>query len=329
MTFIRKSIALAVATASLAAVPAAMAQDAAAGYPNRPVTLVVGFPPGTATDSVARVLAERFSARLGQPFIIENKPGQGGSIGAAAVAKAKPDGYTLVVSATAPMSINPYVYKNLTYEPMRDFAPIGLHTWLPYSLVVNTKSSINSFEDLKSKAAANPGALTFASIGNGTTSHLVMALLMQRTGMKLTHVPYKGSSQAQTDLIGGQVDMTFDTVVSMMPHIKSGKLKPLAVSTMKRSSHLPEVRTLNEMGVPNFEVGAWLGMLAPAGTPPAIIAKLNRELNAILDEPAPQQKLLGMGSEILKSTPEEFTAHIKAENERWSKLVRDTGTKID
>ncbi|WP_151446675.1 Bug family tripartite tricarboxylate transporter substrate binding protein [Lacisediminimonas profundi] len=329
MTFIRKSIALAVATASLAAVPAAMAQDAAAGYPNRPVTLVVGFPPGTATDSVARVLAERFAARLGQPFIIENRPGQGGSIGAAVVAKAKPDGYTLVVSATAPMSINPYVYKNLTYEPMRDFAPIGLHTWLPYSLVVNTKSSINSFEDLKSKAAANPGALTFASIGNGTTSHLVMALLMQRTGMKLTHVPYKGSSQAQTDLIGGQVDMTFDTVVSMMPHIKSGKLKPLAVSTMKRSSHLPEVRTLNEMGVPNFEVGAWLGMLAPAGTPPAIIAKLNRELNAILDEPAPQQKLLGMGSEILKSTPEEFTAHIKAENERWSKLVRDTGTKID
>ena len=307
---------------------AAHAQDNAA-WPTKPVTFVVGFPPGTATDSVARVLADRFTTRLGQSFVIDNKPGQGGSVGAAAVAKAKPDGYTLVVSATAPMSINPYVYPRLTYDPVKDFAAVGIHNWLPYAIVVNANSKIHSYQDLKAAVSADPGKMTYASIGNGTTSHLIMLLLQQRTGMKLTHVPYKGSSQAQTDLIGGQVDLTFDTVVSLMPHIKSGKLRPLAVSTLKRSPMLPDVPTLHELGVSNFEVGAWLGLLAPAGTPRPIIDKLNQELNLALDDEGVRNKLMGMGSEILKSTPDEFTAFIRKENERWSKLVRDTGAQVD
>lgn len=306
----------------------AHAQDPAP-WPAKPVTLVVGFPPGTATDSVARVLAERFSARMGQSFVIDNKPGQGGSVGAAAVAKAKPDGYTFVVSATAPMSINPYVYPRLTYDPIKDFAPVGIHTWLPYAIVVNANSKINSYSDLRAAAMADPGKLTYASIGNGTTSHLIVLLLQQRTGLKLTHVPYKGSAQAQTDLIGGQVDMTFDTVVSMLPHIKSGKLRPLAVSTLKRSPLLPDVPTLHELGVSQFEVGAWLGILAPAGTPRAIVDKLNTELNLALDDEGVKAKLTAMGSEILKNTPDEFATFIRSENERWSKLVRDTGAKID
>ena len=306
----------------------AQAQDATT-WPSKPVTFVVGFPPGTATDSVARVLADRFTTRLGQSFVIDNKPGQGGSVGAAAAAKAKPDGYTFVVTATAPMSINPYVYPRLTYDPIKDFAPVGIHTWLPYAIVVNASTSIQTYQDLKNAATADPGKMTFASIGNGTTSHLIMMLLQQRTGMKLTHVPYKGSSQAQTDLIGGQVDLTFDTVLSMLPHIKSGKLRPLAVSTLKRSPLLPDVPTLHELGVSNFEVGAWLGMLAPAGTPKPIIDKLNQELNLALDDDTVRNKLMAMGSESLKSTPDEFGAFIRKENDRWSKLVRETGARID
>lgn len=309
-------------------IPWANAQEAS-GWPAKPVTLVVGFPPGTATDSVARVLAERFTTRLGQSFVIDNKPGQGGSVGAAAAAKAKPDGYTFVVSATAPMSINPYVYPKLTYDPMKDFSPVGIHTWLPYAIVVNANTKFQTYADLRAAAMADPGRLTYASIGNGTTSHLIMLLLQQRTGLKLTHVPYKGSAQAQTDLIGGQVDMTFDTVVSMLPHIKSGKLRPLAVSTLKRSPLLPDVPTLHELGVSNFEVGAWLGMLAPAGTPRSIVDKLNQELNLALDDEGVKSKLTAMGSEILKNTPDEFAVFIRSENERWSKLVRETGAKVD
>ena len=308
--------------------PSLMAQEAP-NWPNKPVTFVVGFPPGTATDSVARVLAERFTTRLGSSFVIDNKPGQGGSAGAAAVAKAKPDGYTFVVSATAPMSINPYVYPKLSYDPLKDFVPVGIHTWLPYAIVVNAQSKINTYADLRAAAQSDPGRLTYASIGNGTTSHLIVLLLQQRTGLKFTHVPYKGSAQAQTDLIGGQVDMTFDTVVSLLPHIKSGKLRALAVSTLKRSPLLPDVPTLNELGVSQFEVGAWLGLLAPAGTPKAIVDKMNQELSLALDDESVRGKLTAMGSEILKNTPDEFAAFIRAENERWSKLVRETGARID
>jgi tripartite-type tricarboxylate transporter receptor subunit TctC len=291
--------------------------------------MIVGFPPGTATDSVGRILAERLTQRLGKSFIIDNKPGQGGSIGAAAAAKAAPDGYTLLLSATAPLTTNLFLYSKLSYETSRDFAPIGLHSWLPYALVVNANSKIKTFQDLVARAKAEPGKLTYASIGNGTTSHLLMTMLMQRAGITMTHIPYKGSGQAQTDLIGGQVDATFDTMVSVMPHVKVGKLRALAVSTKERSKFSPEIPTLNELGLTGFDAGAWLGMLAPAGTPKPIVDKLNHELNAILDEPDTQKRLLALGAEILKSTPEQFAAHIKSEHEKWGKLVRESGAKIE
>jgi tripartite-type tricarboxylate transporter receptor subunit TctC len=311
--------------ATAAATPTALAQ---ADYPTKTVTMIVGFPPGTATDSVGRILGERLTARLGKTFIIDNKPGQGGSIGAAAAAKATPDGYTLLLSATAPMATNHYLYK-LSYDSMRDFAPIGLHSWLPYALVVNTNSRINTFQEFVARAKAEPNKLDYASIGNGTTSHLLMTMLLQQAGIQMNHIPYKGSGQAQADLIGGQVHSTFDTMTSVMPHVKSGRLKALAVSTKDRSKFAPEIPTLHELGLTGFNAGAWLGMLAPAGTPKPIVDKLNRELNAILDEPDTQKRLLAIGAEILKSTPEEFTAHIKSEHEKWGKLVRESGAKID
>ena len=308
--------------------PMVMAQ-ASADYPVKPVTMIVGFPPGTATDSVGRILSERLGARLGKSFIVDNKPGQGGSIGAAAAAKASPDGYTLLISATAPLATNPHLYSKLPYDSLRDFAPIGLHSWLPYVLVVNSNIKINSFAELLERAKAEPGKLSYASIGNGTTSHLLMSMLMESTGTKISHVPYKGSAQAQTDLIGGHVDMTFDTMVSVMPHVKAGTLKALAVSTLTRSKFSPEIPTLNELGVTGFDAGAWLGLLAPAGTPKPIIEKLNRELNAILDEPESQKRLLALGAETLKSTPDEFVVFIKNEREKWGNRVRQSGAKLE
>jgi tripartite-type tricarboxylate transporter receptor subunit TctC len=308
--------------------PAVMAQPGA-DYPSKPVTIIVGFPPGTATDSVARIVGARLATRLGKPFIVDNKPGQGGSIGAAAAAKALPDGHTLVLSATAPLATNPHLYPKLAYDSTRDFAPIGLTSWLPYVLVVNSNSKINTFAELIALAKANPGKLNYASIGNGTTSHLLVTMLMQRTGTKMNHIPYKGSGQAQADLIGGQVDLTFDSMVSAMPHVKAGSLKALGVSTLARAKFAPEIPTLNEMGVAGYNFGAWLGLLAPAGTPKPIVDKLNRELNAILDEPETQKKLLAIGAENLKSTPEEFAAFITSENEKWGSLVRQSGAKLE
>lgn len=324
-----KILSLAIGLAAWGLTHNVLAQNAAADYPNKPVTIIVGFPPGTATDSVARVLSQRFTQKLGKTFLVDNKPGLGGSIGAAAGAKSAPDGYTLLLTATAPLAINPHIYPKLAYDPLRDFAPIGLTTWLPYAMVVNSNAKVNTFQEFMARAKANPGEINYASIGNGTTSHLLVTMLMQRTNTKLNHIPYKGSGQAQADLIGGAVDMTFDTLVSIMPHVKSGKLKALAVSTLNRSKYAPEIPTLNELGVAGFDAGAWLGLVAPAGTPKPIIDKLNTELNAILVEPQTQKRLLDMGSELMKSTPEEFTAHIKAEGEKWGKLVRESGAKIE
>ena len=325
----RRLLGIAAAGAAALLCLPAQAQTDAADYPTRNVTILVGFPPGTATDTVARILAERFSARLKKPFVIDNKPGQGGSLGAAAAAKAQPDGHTLLMSATAPMSINPHLYAKLTYDPQKDFAPIGLTSWLSYVLVVRPEFGVGTLPELLARARANPGQISFASIGNGTTSHLLMTLLAQRTDTRFNHIPYKGSAQSQTDVMGGQVDMTFDTLVSLMPHVKTGRLKALAVSSLNRSAFAPTVPTVAEQGVAGFDAGAWLGLLAPAGTPKPIVEKLNRELNQILEEPETRRKLIEAGTEILKSSPDEFVAHIRNENVKWGKLVRESGAKID
>ena len=298
-------------------------------YPIRTVTIIVGFPPGTATDTVARILAERFTTRLGKSFVVDNRPGQGGSLGAGQAAKAPADGHTLLLTATAPMATNPNLYSNLPYDPRRDFAPIGLTSWLPYALVVSSKSGMSTLKDLVDRAKAQPDKVTFASIGNGTTSHLLMLMFAQRTGIQMTHVPYKGSAQAQTEILAGRIDTTFDTMVSTMPHVKAGSFRALATSGIRRSQYAPEIPTLDEQGVTGFDGGAWLGLVAPAGTSPAIVTRMNRELNIVLNEPTVKKRLLDIGSELLTSTPDEFSAHIRTEYEKWGKLVRESGAKID
>lgn len=298
-------------------------------YPNKPLKIVVGFPPGQATDVIARLLAEKLTPVLGQAIVVDNKPGQGGSIGAAAAAKSPADGYTLLLSATAPLATNPNLYKDLPYEPVRDFAPITLVANLPFVLVARPGLPVNNIRELVALAKAQPGKLTFASSGNGSTSHLSMEMFKTATGTDLRHVPYKGSPQAFTDVISGQVDLVFDTAVYSLPQVRAGKVKLLAVAGAKRSALIPDVPTIAEQGVPGYDSGAWLGMLFPAGTPPAIVNRLNAEVIKIVRTPDMTERLLKLGAEPLSSTPEEFSAHIKSELRKWGKAVVDAGVKIE
>ena len=298
----------------------------AQSYPQHAVTIVVGFPPGTSTDAVARIIGDKLSADWGQPVIVENKPGVGGSLAVSQVKRAKPDGYTLVLSATAPMNINPYVYKELNYDPLSDFEYIGQTTWLPYMLVTNKQKGLDTFQKVIDYAKKHPGDLTFASIGMGTTSHLLMAMLMKRTGIEMTHVPYKGSSQAQTDVIGGNVDMTFDTVVSTLPHVKEGRLQALAVSTRTRAQLAPEIPTIEEQGIKDFNMGAWLGFFAPKGTPSEIVEKLHTDLNRTLSDPEVHRKLVALGSEVVSSpSTQEFRQMVEDNYRMWGDLVKTAG----
>ena len=308
----------------------AMQAKAQTNYPDKNVTMIVGFPPGTATDTVARIMAERFAVKFGKPFIIDNKPGQGGSLGAGVAAAATPDGYTLLLSATAPFATNPHLYSKLNYDSRKSFAPIGLVTWLPYVMVTNPKSGINSLQDLIDKAKAEPDKYTYASIGNGATTHLMMSMFCSQAGIKMVHVPYKGSSQSQTDVIAGQVDVTFDTVLTLQPHIKAGKLKALATGGLTRTSFLPDVPTVDELGLKGFNGGAWLGLFAPAGTPKAIVERLHRELNLTMQEPDVVKKLQGLGSEtLLSKNPAEFEEFIQNEYIKWGQRVKESGAKIE
>lgn len=301
-------------------------QAFAVDYPSGPVTIVVGFPPGTSTDAIARIIGEKLTTKWGQPIIVENKPGVGGSLAVAQVKRAKPDGHTLVLSATAPMNINPFVYADLKYDPLKDFEFIGQTTWLPYMLVSNKQKGLDSFQKLIDYAKGHPDELTFASIGVGTTSHLLMAMLMKKTGTSMTHVPYKGSSQAQTDVIGGSVDITFDTVVSTAPHVKDGRLQALAVSTKKRAELAPSVPTIEESGVPDFNAGAWLGFFAPKGTPESILEKIHSDLNQALQDPAVHKKLVALGSEVVMSPSRADFQKMVEENYRmWGDTAKAVG----
>jgi tripartite-type tricarboxylate transporter receptor subunit TctC len=302
---------------------------AQADYPNKPIKIIVGFPPGQATDVIARLLAEKLSAVLGQAVIVDNKPGQGGSIGAAAAAKAPADGYTMLLSATAPLATNPNLYKDLPYEPVRDFAPITLIANLPFVLVARPDLPVNSVRELIALAKSKPGKLTFASSGNGSTSQLSMEMLKTAAGIDLQHVPYKGSVQAFTDVISGQVDVVFDTAVYALPMVRSGRVKLLAVAGAKRSSLSPDTPTVAEQGAPGYDSGAWLGMLFPTGTPRAIVNRMNTELIKIVRTPEVTERLFKLGAEPLSSTSEEFGAHIKSELRKWGKAVVDSGVKVE
>jgi tripartite-type tricarboxylate transporter receptor subunit TctC len=298
----------------------------AADYPDKPISILVGFPPGTSTDSVARILGEKLSKELGQPVIVKNRPGVGGSLALGELAKTRADGYTIALSASGPLGINPHLLKNLNYDALKDFVAIGQTTWLPFLLVTNKTKGLDTFPKLVEYARANPDKLTYASIGLGTTSHLLMAMLLEKTNLKMVHIPYTGSSQSQADVIGGNVDMTIDTLVTTLPHVKSGRLNGLAVSTSDRANLDPSIPTLQELGVPDYNMGAWLGFVAPQGTPAAIVNLLHDHVNLALKDPEVAKRLESLGAQVVMSrSPAAFEDLIISNYKTWGDLIQHAG----
>jgi len=290
-------------------------------YPTKPIRWVVPFPPGGSTDLLARVVGQKLTESWGQQVIVDNRGGAGGTLGAAEAARAAGDGYTLLMGAIH-HTIATSAYPKLPYDFQRDFAPITVVAIVPNVLVVNPSVPAKTVKELIDYAKANPGKLTYGSAGMGTAHHLIGEVFNARAGVDILHVPYKGSAPAVADLIGGQVSIMYDTVASCLPHIKAGKLRPLAVATAKRSSALPDVPTIAEAALPGFEVTTWFGALAPAKTPKELVVKLNAEMVKILNMPDVRQRLLDAGAEPVGNTPEEMAAQIKRETEAFAKIVK-------
>jgi len=303
--------------------PAAGQQDAVKDYPNRLVRIIVPFPPGGPADLMARSIADGLRAAWSQPVIVENRPGGNGFIGAEAVARAPADGYTLFVAFFGTLVVNPSLYVKLPYDPMKDFAPITTIATLPLMLVVNPRSPIRSIADLIAQAKARPDTLNFASGGRGQGAHLAGELFKSMAGVSMVHVPYKGNAPAIADVIGGHVDMIFDGMATSLPHVQSGALRAIAVSTIRRASAMPDLPTVAEQGLPGFDVGSWFGILATGGTPAAIVTKLNETIVGILKQPASMKLMADAGLDPLPSTPSEFTEFMNTETDKWAKVIRD------
>ncbi|MEO7726895.1 MAG: tripartite tricarboxylate transporter substrate binding protein [Burkholderiales bacterium] len=297
------------------------------GFPTRPVRLIVGYPPGGSTDIAARLIGQRLTPVFGQTVVIDNRAGASGTIGAAIVVKAEPDGHTLSFAASPEVAIYRALMKNPPYDSLKDFQPVTLVGRVPFMLVIHPSVAANSVKELIVLAKAKPGTLNFASFGNGTSNHLVGAAFCAATGVNIVHIPYKGSAPAITDLLGGQVQMTFDTVPVVLPQVRAGKLKALAVATPKRSSLAPDVPTMDEAGVAGFYGGTWFGVLAPARTPAAAVQRLNREIATILHAPDVVQVFTDRGIEPVGNSPAEFRAFIESESRRWLKVAQDAGVK--
>lgn len=321
----RRALALA-ALGLCAAATAAWAQ--AQAWPSRPVTIVVPFPPGGTTDVLARALAEKLTLSLGQTVIVESKPGAGATLGADYVAKSRPDGHTVLMGAVH-HTIAPAVFKKLAYDLQKDLAPVTTVAMVPNVLVVNAANPARHVAELVAQARAQPGRLNYGSNGNGTAQHLIGTQFEHANGIQLGHIPYKGSGPLVTDLIGGQVTMSFDTVTPVLPHIQSGKLKALAVTTGKRSSALPDVPTLQEAGLKDFDIGTWFGLLAPAATPKDVIARLNAETVKILQSPDFRQRMAAIGAEPVGNSSEQMAQQIKADVEKFAKLVKDAKVVLE
>jgi tripartite-type tricarboxylate transporter receptor subunit TctC len=320
---VRAAIALVVA--GLSSVACWAQGPSATAYPNKAVKIVVGFTPGTVTDNLARLMAERLTRLLGQPFIVDNKPGAGGAVAAAHVARAPADGYTLLFSGAGPLMVAPVVNpKSATYDPTRDFEPISLTHGGPYVLVVRP-GRFNSLADLIAKAKAAPGSLSYATSGAGSTAHLLALLLEDAAGIKLTHVPYRGSVQSLNDLVGGAVDLTIESVAITLPFFSSGKLQPLAVTSPSRTSVLPQAPTFDELGLKGYQGGTWVGFLAPLGTPTAITGALNEAVVRALTDPELQKYAQTAGMEIRSTSRAEFAEFLKQEKLRLGSLARRAG----
>jgi tripartite-type tricarboxylate transporter receptor subunit TctC len=314
----------------LAALLACVADGALAqGYPAKPIKIVVPFTPGGTTDVLARAVGQKLTANWGQPVVIDNRPGAGGNIGSEVVAKAAGDGYTLLMGTISTHGINPSLYTKLPFDAVKDFAPVSLVARVPNVLVLHPSVPANSVKELIALAKAKPGQLNFASSGNGTSIHLSGEMFKTMAGVQMSHIPYKGSAPALTDLLGGQVSLMFDNMPTALPHVKAGRLKALAVTTAKRSPALPELPTVAESGLPDFEATSWFGVLAPAATPKEIVNKLSGEIAKILKTPDVQAQLSGQGAEPVGSTAEEFATHIKSEMAKWAKVVKESGARID
>lgn len=303
----------------------------AADYPDKPIRLVVPFPAGGATDLMARSLGQKLSARLGQPVLIDNRAGAGGGMGAQAVADATPDGYTLLFATMGSLTINPSLYKNLRYDPVKSFEPITLTHSTQNLLVINPVTvPAKSVAELIELARKNPGRLNFASAGNGTTSHLSGELFKSLSKVEMTHIPYKGSAPAMVDFLGGRTSMMFDTASNFVDHVKSGKLRALGLTGSKRSPAMPDVPTIAETpGMEAYEMSLWLGVLAPAGTPKDITARLHREISAAMSAPDLVQKMAEAGIEVRISSPQEFASLIRTDSAKWATVMQRAGVQLD
>ncbi|GAC1529087.1 MAG: tripartite tricarboxylate transporter substrate binding protein [Ramlibacter sp.] len=303
-------------------------QVLAQAWPTKPVRLVVPYPPGGPTDIVARVVAERLAAQTGQPFLVDNRAGAGGNLGAEVVAKAPADGYTLLIATTA-HAINKSLFKNLNYDVQRDFAPVSLLTQGPLVLVVHPGFPAKNVSELIALARAKPKSVSFASSGNGQSTHLAAELFASMADAPMTHVPYKGSAPALNDLIAGQVPLMFDTMLSAMQHVKSGRLRALAITGAQRSPAAPDIPTVAESGLPGYQAYAWNGLMAPVGTPPAVLARLNDELKTALSQPAVQERFSAQGFAGTWTTPAQTETFLNAEVDKWARTVRQSGAKVE
>jgi len=297
-------------------------------WPSRPVRFILPFPPGGGTDILGRLIAERLSAGLGQPVVTENRGGAGGNVGAEAAARSSPDGYTIVLVAPS-LAISPTLYSKINYDPVKDFAPVSLVATVPNVMITQASAPVQNLEEFIAFAKAKPGALNFGSGGAGTSNHLAGELFNIVTGAKLIHIPYKGVNLAMQDVLAGNVHLVFIGIPAAVPHIKAGKLRALALVAPQRSAALPEVPTVAEAGLRDFEVTTWYGVLAPAGTPRNVVSRLNAELGKIMHSPELKEKLAATGTEPLTSTPEEFADYIKREIAKWGEVVRKAGVKAD
>lgn len=297
-------------------------------YPQKPVRIIVPYSAGGSTDAIARLVAKELGDELGQPFFIENKPGAGGVIAHEFVSKAVADGSTLLFSAAGPLTVTPHTYPKLSYSPMDDFVPIKLIATSPLLLLVNPKVPVKNVQELVALAKERPGKLSYGSFGYGSAAHLAGEMFKLRQQLDIVHVPFKGSAPALTGLIGGDVDMMFDVFITALPQVQAGTLRALAITSSKRSTLSPDIPTLVEAGVPNVEASTWFGLLAPAGTPPAIIERLSSVLDKSLAKPEFRTVLTAQGAEVAGGTPEQFSSFFRAEFEKWGAVVRDAGVKV-
>jgi tripartite-type tricarboxylate transporter receptor subunit TctC len=298
-------------------------------FPSKPARMIVPYPPGGSADILARAIGAKVGEGLGQPVVIDNRPGAGTIIGTEATAKSAPDGYTFMLGTVSSHAINPALNARLPFDPVKDFTPLSLVASIPFVMIVHPSVPARSVQEFVALAKSKPGQLNYSSAGNGTSNHLAGELLKSMAGVDLVHVPYKGSAPALNDLIAGQVSLMFDLVLTAAPHIKSGAVRGLAVTGTQRSAVLPELPTVAETGLPGYEVSAWFGIFAPAGVPQPVAKRLNAEFVKVMQQPDLKQRLASLGADPLTSTPEEFSTYLRSEIDKWAKVVKASGMKVD